>query len=664
MTVAAGCTVAKVRTEWVRSPVLEKRFTSVEVKGYVVLAEPRLPRGQRLTLEATAIAGVPAQRVPRRIRVTALKPLPGLKPGDAIRLKATLSPPAGPALPAGYDFARTAWYLRLGAVGYSVSAPELDRAAPPAAGLGVRAAIERVRQAIGERILTVLPGETGAIANALITGERGGISKATNDAFRDAGVFHILSISGLHMVIMAGTVFFLIRLVLSAFPAVALHYPIKKWAAACAAIAALGYLTISGSEFATVRSYIMISIMFLAVLLDRPALAMRNVALAALIILVVFPESLLDVGFQMSFAAVVALIAAYAWINERREFAAAWRRSLVGRTIMFFGGVGLSTIVAGVAVAPFAAYHFHTSQQYAVLANLMAIPICNFVVMPAALLVLVLMPVGLEWVALDVMSVGIEAMVWCANWTAKLPGAVGHIRAIPSQAFLLMVVGGLWLTLWPARSRRLGLLAIAGGLALTPMQSRPDLLVGRDGSLVAMRDDRDGRLTALVSRSANFELKRWLEADGDPREPGQATYNAKAPGDVRCDGIGCNTAVKRRTVAVSRHPAALRDDCARADILVLDIPQPKGCDLPPTVIDFWALRRLGTHAVYLGEGVRIETVAQYRGDRPWSPVKPLPTPRIVEKMPGVTAPGEPAGENNPELRPETEGDDDPLFDQN
>lgn len=632
---AAGCTMAKLRTEWVRAPVLEKRFGPVEVRGYVALVEPMAKRGERLSLHVTAIDGMPADRLPRRVRIRTMTPLPGLQPGDAVRVRATLAPPSGPALPAGYDFARTAWYHGLGGVGFSIAPPRRDPdAAPPAFSLRAAAAIARVRQAIGARIVAALPGESGAIANALITGERGGISEVTNDAFRDAGLYHILSISGLHMVIMAGAVFVAVRLALACFPAVALHYPIKKWAAAAAAIAALGYLLISGSAFATVRSYIMISIMFLAVLLDRPALAMRNVALAALLILLVYPESLLDVGFQMSFAAVVALIAAYEWISANRQSAAAWRRNVFGRTALFFGGIVLSTIVAGIAVAPFAAYHFHTGQQFAVLANLITIPVCNLIVMPAALLAVILMPLGLESIALAIMGAGIDIMVWCAKWTAAMPGAVSHIPAIPLLAFLLMVAGGLWLTLWPERARSLGCIVIAAGLALAPMLPRPDVLVGRDGALVAVRGDASGRYIGLASRSSNYEMKRWLEHDGDPREVRDVMHSAKAPAGVRCDGLACNVAVKKLTLAVVRHPAALRDDCARADILVLDIPRPKGCNQPQTVIDFFGLRRLGTHAVYLeGDGqVRIETVAQYRGDRPWSKLPTLPVPQVGKRL--------------------------------
>jgi competence protein ComEC len=327
----------------------------------VELIEPRAGKGQRLTIRVTALERHEAQAWPVRVRIVTRAEARDLRPGDAVRLQARLNAPPGPSLPGDYDFARSAWFLGLGAVGYADAAAQIDtKASPPPLRLRLTAAIARVRQAIGARILTALPGETGAIANALITGERGGISEATNQAFRDSGLFHILSISGLHMVIMAGAVFLSIRLALAAIPAIALRYPIKKWAAAAAMLGAFGYLMISGAAFATVRSWIMISIMFLAVLLDRPAIALRNVALAALVILVAWPESLLDAGFQMSFAAVVALVSAYEWLRLRDAAEpGTLRRGLVGNALLFLGGILTTTLVAGLAVAPFGIYHFH-----------------------------------------------------------------------------------------------------------------------------------------------------------------------------------------------------------------------------------------------------------------------------------------------------------------
>lgn len=614
MAVALGFAVAKVRVEWVRAPVLAKEMRAVAVAGYIERIEPRFPRGERLTLRLSKLGDLAEGQRPFRAHITTRRLPPGLAAGTAVTMRATLMPPAGPALPGGYDFARQAWFERVGAVGYTFSAVRTDRSAAPApAAVRARSAVERLRRAIGERITAALPGQTGAIANALITGERGRISEETQTAFRDSGLLHILSISGLHMAIMAGSVFYIVRLLLAAVPSLALRFPVKKWAALAAMAGALVYLLVSGSSFATVRSTIMVSIMFVAILLDRPALALRNVVLAALLILVLFPESLFNVGFQMSFAAVVALISGYEAFDKLggwtflREHPWAW-------LLIFAGGIIISTLIASTAVAPFAAYHFHKSQQYAVLANLIAIPLCNLIVMPAALATLLLMPLGLEALPLWVMGWGIDATLWTAERVAALPGAVLRIPAMPTAAFLMIVVGGLWLALWQTRWRILGLAAIASGIALAPTLRLPDLLIGRDGDLVAVRAP-DGRLAAVGSARA-FELQRWLEHDGDARAPTEAVKSAA----FRCDAVGCETNVKGLTVAVARRPAAFFDDCRKAAIVVSSIVSPRTCAGPKAVVDFFASRREGGHAIYLEEtgSVRVETVTGLRGRRPWS----------------------------------------------
>ncbi len=505
-----------------------------------MLVEPRSTRGQRVTLEVMSISGVAPDngcRAARRIRLMTVSEK--LTPGDVIRVKATLARSAGPALPGGYDFARYGLVLGFGATGYSLGAPAIEQGAEASLSGRFSESLQRLRQAIGERITAAIPGEAGAIATSLITGERGGISEETTDAFRDPGLLHILSISGLHMVIMAGAVFVAVRMMLAAVPAIALRYPIKKWAAAAALLAAGAYLLLSGSSIATVRAFIMIAIMFLAVMLDRPALAMRNVALSAMVILVVAPESLLDAGFQMSFAAVVSLISAYELVRDRQAEGA--ERGTLLRLAFFLGGIVLSTVIASLAVAPFAAYHFHRSQQYALLANLVAIPICNLIVMPAGLLTLVLMPFGLEALPLWVMEQGIAAVVWTAEFVAALPGAVAHIPAIGDTAFALMVAGGLWLTLWRMRWRALGLGAVAVGVAFATQTPRPDVLAGLDGALVAVRG-ADGRLAASSPGRSAYELKRWLEHDGDSREAKDVLKERL----FRCDGVGCTVKMDAR----------------------------------------------------------------------------------------------------------------------
>ncbi|HWB46538.1 MAG TPA: ComEC/Rec2 family competence protein [Hyphomicrobiaceae bacterium] len=619
LAVSLGVGAAKVRTEAMRAPVLAERIGPVDVEGYVELVEPRATGGQRVTVRVRRLGKLDPDATPYRARVTTRAANKALQPGDLVRLRATLNPPPGPSLPGGYDFARMAWFQALGAVGYARDpAQVLQDAAGAPARLRWATAVERVRETIGARIVAALPGQEGAIANALITGERGGIAESTNQAFRASGLFHILSISGLHMVIMAGAVFFSIRVLLAAIPAIALRYPIKKWAAAGAMAGAFAYLLISGSSPPTVRSYAMISVMFLAVLLDRAALALRNVALAAFGILIVWPESLFDPGFQMSFAAVVALVSAYEWLHERtraRADAGPAAGGVLARGTSFFGGILLSTLIAGLAVAPFGVYHFHNTQQFAMLANLLAIPLCNVVVMPAALATLLAMPFGLEAPPLWVMGWGIRGMVWVADAVAALPGAVGRVPAIPTVAFAAMIAGGLWLTLWRTRWRLLGLIPMLVGLALAPTAARPDLLVGRDVGLVAVRG-ADGELSALAERGAMFELARWLETDGSRRPPAEAAKGQA----FHCDEAGCTARVKGLLLAVANTPEALRDDCAAAAIVVLKFARPTRCARPAIVIDAGDVRRRGTHALYLEDGrIRIETLADTRGARPWTP---------------------------------------------
>ncbi len=667
---ASGFGIAKLRVEAVRAPVLAKALHSVEVTGTVTMVEAKIPRGQRLTISAPTIAGLAPDQTPAVVRIRTMSSKTLAAPGDRIRIRANLSPPAKPALPGGFDYARTAWFDSVGGVGYAFAAPTIEgRVGTGTVSQWYHRTIEDIRQAIAVRIRRVLPGETGEIALALITGERGGITVATNNAYKNSGLFHILSISGLHMVIAAGAVFFSIRLILAAIPRIALTMPIKKIAAALGIISAVAYLAISGVAFATVRSALMIFIIFGAILLDRPALALRNVAVAAFLILAVYPESLLDAGFQMSFAAVTALIASHEFLSR-----------LLGReskphpamhVVMFFGEIIASTLIASAAVAPFAAYNFHQSQQYAVLGNMIAIPICNIIVMPAALLAMVLMPFGLEGLGLVPMGWGIEGMTWCANSVGALPGAVGHIPAIPELAFVLMLAGGLWFLLWQTRIRLLGAATVVVGLLVAPWMPRPDVLIGQKGLLIAVRDP-SGKLAAMPGKGSKYDLDRWLEYDGD----GRAGKDASGGDAFSCDAVGCIAHVKGAAIAIARHPAAVTDDCLNADVLVLDMPKPDDCAVPRTVIDVFDRWRNGAYALYVDRDeenpeprIRLETVAAHRGERPWSVAperampeqKPaaLPKPRILETpVPGGGGTGQ-SQSADAETAPRTSADDDP-----
>lgn len=663
LAIATGFVVAKARTEWVRAPVLEKTVALAEVRGNLELIEPQAGRGQRLTIRVGSIAGLTREQTPRRVRVRVTKPGVSLRPGDAVKLTARLSPPAEPVLPGGYDFARRAWYLGIGAVGYAYKPPRADDDAPqlPSSverlALSAGASVERVRLAIGAAIVAALPGESGAIANALLTGERGGIGAETDKAYRDSGLYHVLSISGLHMTVMAGTLFVAVRFLLAAIPGIAARFPIKIWSAVIAAVGAYGYLLISGGAFATLRSYVMISIIFLAIVAERPALAMRNIALAALTLLLVWPESLLDPGFQMSFAAVTALIAALEAYQARGESLGRSRPAHPGpiaSALVFLAGIVASTLIAGVAVAPLAAYHFHTSQQYSVLGNVLALPICDLLVMPALLASLVALPLGLEAYPLIAAGAGIDAMTGVANYVARLPGAVAAIPAIPLSALLAFVAGGLWLMLWTGRWRLAGLVGLLAGLALAPMLDQPDLLVGRDASLIAARLDA-GRLSAAPGARREFELSRWLEADGDRRP----TSEVELGRGFQCDGVGCTAVVRGLRLSILKHPAGAAEDCARANVLVTAAARPKACSRPSVVIDGNALREGGVHAVYFAAGVmKVATVTGLRGNRPWVRQRPVRAGSAVSPK----SPGNPAREPGIErpTTPPVEPDTDPA----
>jgi competence protein ComEC len=373
LAVSFGFGAAKLRTELVRAPVLQEELRHVSIHGYVETFERRRDVRDRLTLRVLSIESLAPLQTPKRVRVSISGKKTAVFPGEAVALRATLNPPPEPVAPGDFDFGRRAWFQQLGGIGYATSRIEPLAQGPPApAGLRLWAGIDRLRTAVGARIRDALPGEEGAIAVALITGERGGIPERVTEAMRDAGLAHVLAISGLHMVIMAGSVFWLVRALLAGIPALALRYPIKKWAAVAALLAATFYLVLSGASVPTVRAYLMMGVVMIAVLLDRPAITMRNVALAALAILAFSPESLFDPSFQMSFAAVIGLVAAYEALSSRErppaaETNAVWRRLRWTGAIVL--GAGLTTLIAGTAVAPFAAYHFHRMTHFGALAS-------------------------------------------------------------------------------------------------------------------------------------------------------------------------------------------------------------------------------------------------------------------------------------------------------
>ncbi len=621
--IGCGLATAKVRTDLLATPMLE-RERSVEVTGWVEDRTRLGEKGARLRVRVVSIAGVPQEKLPHRVQFTVRAEARDIAFGDAITARARLGPPNGPAMPGGHDFARDNYYRGVGGTGFSFGAPSrIDLGTTP---LGIRLLLplERLREDIGRRIQAALPGEAGAIAVALTVGDQGGIPEKRKDSLRISGLAHILSISGLHMVLVAGTAFGALRAFLALFPGLALRYPIKKWSAAGALAVATIYLGISGADVPTQRSWVMLAIMLTAILFDRRAISVRNVALATMFVLLVTPESLLSASFQMSFGAVLALVAGYeavaAFYRNRSERLDAPRFGILRKVRLWAGGATLTSLLAGAATAPFAAFHFQRVASLSLLANLAAEPFVGLIVMPMALASVLVMPLGLEPYPLWVMGQGLAVVTWISDTVAAWSGDSGAIRMFPLVSLLLLTGGFLWLALWRERWRLLGLVPMALAFPVALLSTHPDILVDAKGTTMAVRG-ADGAFRILGGKGASFAIETWLRADGDPREPTDPTLRD----GVRCDPLGCTALIGRTdtVAALALDPRALVEDCGTASVVAGAFDTP-AC-AAHAVIGREALRTGGAQAIYIEEGkFRIRT-AYPAVRRAWMP--PAPEPR-------------------------------------
>ena len=403
-----------------------------------------------------------------------------------------------------------------------------------------------MRDAIDARIRSVISGDSGAIASALITGKRDAISAPVNDAMYVSSLAHVLSISGYHMAVVAGVVFFAIRASLALIPAFASRYPIKKWAALAAhLVVAAFYLLLSGAEVATQRAFIMTAIVLIGVMFDRPALTLRTIAVAAIAVLLVAPQALVHPSFQMSFAATLALVAAYErglpWFSTPPETPLATRIALWGGREAV--ALIVASMVAGLATTLFAAFHFHRLAPYGVIANLLAMPIVSAWVMPAGLLALFAIPFGFDGFFWRLMGEGIDWMIAVALFVASLPGAVGRIGAFGMGPLMLGTAGLIVLCLLRTPIRFAGAAFLVAATIWAGRASLPDIRISSDGAIVAVRNG-DGRLSVMKSRNDDFTIKEWLAADGDARAPRDESLSEH----IRCDSEGCVATMPDRTL--------------------------------------------------------------------------------------------------------------------
>jgi competence protein ComEC len=613
--VAAGFAAATWKTARVAHGVLARPMYSVSLSGFVETRDIR-ERTDRFVLRVTQMESPRSEVKLERVRLSVRK---GTAPavGSFVELKARLQPPLAPMRPGSYDFGRDMYFQGIGASGFAMGA--IKTAEPPAGGglqLRYAAFMQGLRDAIDARIRTALDGDRRAIATALLTGRRDAISTPVNDAMFISGLGHVLSISGYHMAVVAGVVFFAVRALLALIPGLTVNFPIKKWSAGAALAAAAFYLLLSGAEVATQRSFFMTAVVLIAVMVDRRAVTFRTLAVAAMIVLTIAPEALVHPSFQMSFAATLGLVA-LVQIGMPRLFASP-EDSATARVALWGGReiatLALASLVAGLATTPYAAFHFHRITPYGVLANLAAMPVVSAIVMPAGLLGLVAMPFGFDGVFWRIMGAGIDWMIVVTQWVAALPGAIGRMAGFGTGPLIAASAGIILMGLLRTPLRWSGAAILLVSVIWTVAAPQPDILISADGHNVGVRG-KDGRLHLMRTGKDAFLVKEWLAADADARQP----MDASLAEGVSCDDAGCVTQMADGAfVALALRADALSDDCGRAALVVTARQAPPSC--PSPVIDRERLQKQGAMALSRTRaGFTIDANKPKGVDRPWSP---------------------------------------------
>lgn len=604
----AGVVVSSARTAFVAAPRIAEEM-SVTLRGQVLSVQPQ-DSGPRIVLGVATVNGRPAGPIgfPERVRVR----LPGtadILPGQRIETRARLFPPPGPVVPGGYDFSFRAFFEGIGATGFAYGAPELVSGPAPGLLLQATKAVADMRARLGGRIRAALgDGPETALAIALLVGDRSGIDERQEDSLRAAGLAHILAISGLHMALFAGGAYSVCLALLALIPGLPVRWPIHKIAACIALAAASFYLVLSGASVATQRSFIMISLVFLGVLSGRRGLTLRSVALAAVVLLVLAPERVFSPGFQMSFAAVVALVAVYgAWRRSRKD--SKWPAAqhgtgarIAARLLGWVAGLFVTALVAGLATGIVAAHHFARIAPYGLVGNMLAMPVFSLIVMPMGVLSLALMPFGLAVYPLKVMSLGLAYVLEIADHTAQLAPGVGLVGQLPASAAICLLAGLYLGLLAPGWWRVSSAAALMAGITLAALARPPDIQIAAMGERLAARDQSG--LLRLSSGRSTFAAVTWLQAEGVSED--SVSRRKMTDEQRRCDEKGC--VVKAHVgaadrgasrgagrgaggerfgspvvIAFSRTVEALRRDCQHADIIVSDLIAPPTCSAPYVV---------------------------------------------------------------------------------
>jgi competence protein ComEC len=601
-----------------------------------------LPEGVRLTLDGVRLSP-DAAPLPRSIRLRLQRGDPlRPEPGSVIRVRALLRPPAAPVAPGGWDFQRVAFFSGLGGSGFAISRAELLE------DTGGRA-LARLRSGVEERVRAAIPGSAGAVAAALLTGRQSAIPPEELRAMRDSGLAHLLAVSGLHIGIVMGVGFAVASALLRLCPPLLLRMESRK-AAAAAALATGGfYLLLTGAPVPLQRAFAMAALVMLGLFLDRTALSLRTVAVAAALVMLLAPEQLLGPSFQMSFAAVLALVAGWEALRrplERLRQRPAWWRV----PLLWLLGLLLTSALAAAATAPFGLHHFGRLQWYGLAANLVAVPLTGLLVMPAGMAAVALMPFGLEGLALALMGAGVEGILAAARAVSSWPGAAESAPLLPAWGAAVVGFGLCWLCLWRTRWRLLGVPVMALGLASGALAPRADALVSADSRWILLRVGEAafaerGRGAAAFTRDAMLRVWGIASAEALPRS------GTAAGGAIRCTPAECRVALPGGEVLLPRpRDAADRPEldaarCAGVAAVVSAVPVRGRC--PGAVVaDRFSTWRDGAVALWLRDGrARVATDRSLRGERPWVP--PRPAPRRAAAEAATPEPPEPPPDDLP-----------------
>ena len=593
-------------------PVLERPLVQ-RIVGEVESVEPRPSDAKvRAVLRLQSVRG--AAPPVERMRLSLDEALAGpVLPGGVIAARVRLMPPPGPALPGAYDFSRTAWFSGWGATGTLLGEIRVVRPGQ---------ARSSVRQSLGRLVNARVGGGAGAIAATLATGDRGAIAEADADAMRRSGLAHLLAISGLHVTAVVGGVVVLVGGLLALWPWLALRVTIPLVAAGAGAAAGVGYTLLTGAQVPTVRACVAALIVLGGLTLGREALTLRLIATGALVVFVLWPQSLVGPSFQLSFAAVTVIVALHQ---------SAWMRRLIGRqpeddALQRIGrsltGLLLTGLAVEAALMPIALAHFHRAGVLGALANMIAIPLTTFVVMPAEALALTLEPLGASAPAWAVVRWGLDGLLALAHAVSNWPGSQILVPVVPSWSLAAIVLGGLWLCLWTSSWRAWGVAPIAAGVLGILATPTPDLLVTSDGRQIGVRQV-DGTLALLRGGGGSFVADQIGEAAGIDAPP---MAIADAPG-ARCNQDACWLTMARggrslRLLATRTRdhlePGALRAACARADLVVSDRWLPPWCRPRRLLLDAARIRAMGG-AVLTLEPLRIRLGRAGLDDHPWMP---------------------------------------------